>query len=129
MARITILSHWCKLIENLQTSPLGFYDLVEQAIRKREVPEVDSSRVEYHEGSILGAKREYLRVQRKNLAFDICGAPFAIVPEAQISRICVARHQLHFGFVIGEPVPSSQVLSPHFSQGVGFPSFLSQFSL
>jgi len=76
MARVTIISHWSKLIENFQTSPLGFYDLVEQAIKKREVPETEISKVEHHEGGIFAAKREYLRVQRKNLAFDICAAPF-----------------------------------------------------
>ena len=27
-------------------------------------------------GGILSAKREYLRVRRKELAYDICGAPF-----------------------------------------------------
>jgi hypothetical protein len=76
MARVTIISHWCKLIENFQTSPLGFYDLVKQCIDKREVPDTVTSRVEHHEGGIFAAKREYLRVQRKNLAFDICAAPF-----------------------------------------------------
>ncbi len=76
MARTEILSHWCKLIENLQTSSLDFYAAIEQAIKRREVPDTTSSRVEYQEGGIFSAKREYLRVERKNLAFDICGAPF-----------------------------------------------------
>jgi hypothetical protein len=76
MARIQIISHWCKLIENLQTSSLDFYAAIERDIKKREVPEVATSRVEYREGGIFSAKREYLRVERNNLAFDICGAPF-----------------------------------------------------
>jgi hypothetical protein len=76
MARIMIISHWCKLIENHQMSSLDFYNSVEQAIKKREVPETESSRVEYHEGAMFSAKRQYLRIERKNLAFDICAAPF-----------------------------------------------------
>jgi hypothetical protein len=76
MARTEILSHWCKLIENLQTSSLDFYVAIEQAIKKREVPETVTSRIEHQEGGIFSAKRQYLRVERKNLAFDICGAPF-----------------------------------------------------
>lgn len=76
MAQITIISHWCKLIESLQTSPLGFYTLVDQAIKRRQVPDAETRRVEYHESGLFAAKREYLRVQRKTLAYDICGAPF-----------------------------------------------------
>lgn len=76
MARVTIMSHWCKLIEDLQMSPLGFYELVEEAIKRREVPGTESSRIEHKESGAFAAKREYLRVQRKNFAFDICGAPF-----------------------------------------------------
>lgn len=76
MARITIVSHWCQLIENLQYSSMEFYKSVEQAIKKREVPDANPSRVEHYENGIFAAKREYLRIERKNFAFDICAAPF-----------------------------------------------------
>ncbi len=29
----------------------------------------------WKEGGVLSAKREYLRIQRGNLAFDVCTAP------------------------------------------------------
>ena len=70
-----VLSHWCHLIENLQTSPLAFYQSVEQNLVRRAVPALVNTRVEYHEGSIVSAKRQYLRLTREKLAFDICAAP------------------------------------------------------
>jgi hypothetical protein len=71
-----VVSHWAKLVQNLQTSSLDFYRSVEEAIKRREVPEITISRVDMHEGGMLSAKRQYLRVERKRLVFDICAAPF-----------------------------------------------------
>ncbi|MGA2258806.1 MAG: hypothetical protein ABSG53_29415, partial [Thermoguttaceae bacterium] len=45
-------------------------------LHRRKLPDVRVSRVDHHEGGILSAKREYLRVRRKELIFDICAAPF-----------------------------------------------------
>jgi len=67
-----ILSHWYQLIENLQTSPKEFYASVE----RRQVLEAERSRVDWRDGGPLSAKREYFRVKRKELALDICAAPF-----------------------------------------------------
>lgn len=72
----TVISHWYHLTEGLQTSPLEFYGAVEQAIATRQVPDVKTLRVDWREGGVLSAKREYLRVRRKDLIFDVCGAPF-----------------------------------------------------
>jgi hypothetical protein len=71
-----VLSHWCQLIENLQASPLAFYQSVEMNLMKRAVPALNYVRIEYHEGNILSAKRAYLRLSRYKLAFDVCAAPF-----------------------------------------------------
>jgi hypothetical protein len=71
-----VFAHWHKLVENFQTSPLEFYEAVEAAVRKREIPELSTSRVEYHESGALSALRIYSRIQRKKLAFDVCAAPF-----------------------------------------------------
>ncbi len=79
MAKATpsiVFSHWYQLIENLQASPLEFYKAVEQAIERREVPDAERSRVDWREGGLFSAKREYLRVRRKEFIFDICSAPF-----------------------------------------------------
>lgn len=71
-----ILSHWYHSIEGLQESPQQFYSSLEQAINQRQIPNIKLSRVDYREGGVLSAKREYLRVCRKEHIFDICAAPF-----------------------------------------------------
>lgn len=71
-----VLFHWSVLIEDLEASPQGFYESVEAAIQKRKIPEAAVSRFEYFEGGVLSAKRQYLRVTREKLIFDICGAPY-----------------------------------------------------
>ncbi|MEK7630502.1 MAG: hypothetical protein AAB417_00510 [Patescibacteria group bacterium] len=71
-----IISHWHRLIENLETSSLEFYTAVEKAIEKRQVPDGKPSRIDWQEGGLLSAKREYLRVSRGRHSFDICAAPF-----------------------------------------------------
>ncbi len=74
--RTVVLSHWYTLVENLKASPAEFYQRVEKAIAERQVPLLERSRVEWHEGGVLSAKREYLRLARQRLVFDICAAPF-----------------------------------------------------
>jgi hypothetical protein len=71
-----ILSHWNGLIEGLQASPMQFYAAVEEALERREIPDAKRSRVDWREGGIFSAKREYLRVSRFAHVVDICGAPF-----------------------------------------------------
>jgi len=71
-----VFSHWYHLIENFQQSSQEFYSSLEQAIKKRNLPDVRISRIDFKEGNIFSAQREYLRVKRKELVFDICAAPF-----------------------------------------------------
>jgi hypothetical protein len=71
-----VQSHWCKLIEGLEASPMKFYEEVEVAVSRRLIPESDNSRIDWNEAGLLSAKREYLRVKRGPYAIDICGAPF-----------------------------------------------------
>jgi hypothetical protein len=71
-----VISHWHHPIENFQTSTMEFYAAVEQALAPKQIPEYSTSRVDWKEGGVLSARREYLRVQRGKLAFDICAAPF-----------------------------------------------------
>lgn len=72
-----VFSHWYHMIDGLQASPMEFYASVEAAIQKRSVPDLRISRVDWREGGVFSAKREYLRVQRYEYVFDVCGAPFA----------------------------------------------------
>lgn len=76
MAEVTIVSNWHNLLENFQTSPKQFYDSVEEAVKKREIPDCKVSRVSISEGGLFSSSREYLRVARKDFKFDICASPF-----------------------------------------------------
>lgn len=71
-----VISHWYMLIEDFETSGLDFYAAVEEAIKERNVPDAELSRVEWQEGGLVTARREYLRIKRSRLAFDVCAAPF-----------------------------------------------------
>jgi hypothetical protein len=71
-----VFAHWHKLVPDFSASPQEFYTALEAAVRKREVPDLKTSRIEYHESGVFSALRIYFRIQRKKLAFDICAAPF-----------------------------------------------------
>jgi hypothetical protein len=73
---ILVIGHWSKLIENLQASPKEFYTSVEQGIERRQVPSISNSRVDWKEGGLFTAWREYLRINREKEVIDICGAPY-----------------------------------------------------
>ena len=75
-APVEILSHWYHLTENLQASSLEFYKAVEQALERRQVPGARPARVSWPESGWFSARRQYLRIKRKKLVFDICAAPF-----------------------------------------------------
>jgi hypothetical protein len=66
---------WCQLIKGVSASPKEVYDIIEQHIAAREVPELEITREFWHEGGALSAKREYLRLARERLVFEICAAP------------------------------------------------------
>ena len=70
------LGNWHKLFGEFETSPTEFYASVEQGIRRRKIPDVLVSRVDWRESGLTSAKRQYLRVTRGQYVFDICAAPF-----------------------------------------------------
>lgn len=71
-----VISHWHQLIENCQTSSMGFYESVEAAVLARATPEIHGARVEHKEAGLASASRIYVRIHRGKHAFDICAAPF-----------------------------------------------------
>lgn len=71
-----VISHWYSLVPSFNTSPKEFYDTVEQELKTRQVPGLELFHVEFAEGGMLSAKREYLRMTRERLVFDVCAAPF-----------------------------------------------------
>ncbi len=72
----TAIGHWAQLMEGMQASSLDFYDAIEAAIKRREIPDCKLRRVLWPEGGFLSARREYLRAKRAGYHIDICGAPF-----------------------------------------------------
>ena len=74
--KIDVILHWHHLVENFSTSPQEFYSLLEKAIAQRQIPNLEISRVEWKEGGLLSANREYLRLSRERLIGYICAAPF-----------------------------------------------------
>ena len=71
-----VISHWYALVPDFQSSTQEFYASIEKELEARKVPDLEISRVEFAEGGVLSAKREYLRMTRERLVFDICAAPF-----------------------------------------------------
>jgi hypothetical protein len=71
-----VISHWHLLVDDFNTSALDFYSSVEAALAARQVPDIATSRIDWKEGGLLSARREYFRVARGRLTFDICAAPY-----------------------------------------------------
>lgn len=71
-----IHSKWHHHFNNLQFSTQEFYALVEIKLKEENIKGIHLERVSYTEGGIFSSKREYLRISRKGLIFDICAAPF-----------------------------------------------------
>ena len=68
--------HWYSAVDNFEFASNDFYQLIQTELATRQVPGLGMSRVEFSEGGLLSVKREYLRLQRERLVFDICAAPF-----------------------------------------------------
>ena len=71
-----VISHWHVLLDDHHASALDYYVAVEEELKRREVPGLRTERVDYREGGVTTAKREYLRIARERLTFDLCAAPF-----------------------------------------------------
>lgn len=67
---------WYVPLDNFEFSTDDFYKRIEKELDARKVPSLEMSRVEFSEGGFLSDKRQYLRLRRERLAFDICAAPF-----------------------------------------------------
>src|SRR5690348_8792461 len=68
--------HWYSAIDNFQFLSSDFYRMIQEQLDLRKVPGLEVSRIEFSEGGLLSHKREYLRLKRERLVFDICAAPF-----------------------------------------------------
>lgn len=53
-----------------------FYQSVQEAITKRQIPDVKFSRVKYSQSGMFGNSREYLHIVKDEFVYDICAAPY-----------------------------------------------------
>jgi len=74
--REEVHKHWYCPVDNFEFGSNDFYQRIERELAARKVPGLDMARVEFSEGGLLSDKREYLRLKRERLVFDICAAPF-----------------------------------------------------
>jgi hypothetical protein len=71
-----VIEHWYALVPGFSASGKAFYEGIEKDLKDREVPGLDIAYVDFAEGGVLSSKRQYLRMTRERLVFDICAAPF-----------------------------------------------------
>jgi hypothetical protein len=71
-----VISNWAGLIPFYTMSADDFYKQVEDNIAKHEMPDVTTQRVNQKEAGLLSASREYFRIRRGNLIYEVCAAPF-----------------------------------------------------
>lgn len=71
-----VISHWYVPIPDFQSTVGDFYDAVEAGLGERRVPGMDVNRILVPDGGMLSDQREYLRMRRERLVFDVCSAPF-----------------------------------------------------
>jgi hypothetical protein len=70
------IGNWSHLFPDIQHDPNSFYDLIENLLREKQVPDFSSKKVTISEGGILSHNRLYLEVSRGDYIFHICAAPW-----------------------------------------------------
>lgn len=73
-----ILAHWYTRLDTFSFSTQEFYERITAGINRRNIPDLRLSRVVLSEGGPLSHGRDYLRIERGDLSFDMCAAPFGI---------------------------------------------------
>lgn len=74
--RENILSNWSVLLDDYNTSGQDFFDKIKDNIKAREVPGYYTSIIKRSESGALSAKREYFRIVKGDLIFDVGASPY-----------------------------------------------------
>ena len=77
-SQANVLSHWYTPVPSFNMSTQEFYKKVEAELKTQQVPGLTISRPEFSEAGLFSAKRQYLRLKRDDVLFDICAAPFGV---------------------------------------------------
>jgi hypothetical protein len=75
-SKADVIDHWYALVPGFASSSKDFYESIEKELKERLIPGLEIFHVDFAEGGVLSNKREYLRMTRERLVFDICAAPF-----------------------------------------------------
>lgn len=70
------VSHWYQTIDGLTSTPSEFYEAVQARLGEQNIPGLVIKSVSFREGGILSDKRDYLRIRRETISYDLCVAPF-----------------------------------------------------
>lgn len=73
---VEVLSNWRQLFPFFSLSAEQFYSTIEEMVKKHQMPDIKIERVQQKEKGLFSSSREYLRVRRGYLIFEICAAPF-----------------------------------------------------
>ena len=71
-----VSSRWHHSFPEQEFSTKEIYAAVTSAVYARQIPGVTIGKANHFQAGYLQGKREYLKVQRDNLMFLICAAPF-----------------------------------------------------
>lgn len=74
--RAFVQHQWIVPLEDFQSDVGQFYSAIEDTIRERRLPPMNLLRIPWREGSLFSSGREYLRIMRERLVFDIGCGPF-----------------------------------------------------
>jgi hypothetical protein len=74
--KVEVHQHWYVPLFDFRISTQEFYSAIEKELEERKVPDLEIVRVDFAEGGLLSAQRQYLRLRRERLVLDICSAPF-----------------------------------------------------
>lgn len=66
-----ILARWQAKLIGVDCSPMEFFEMVENAVIERELPDVSFSLVMRREGGWFSPRRMYLRIRCRKLYFDV----------------------------------------------------------
>ena len=73
---VEVLSNWRQLFPFFSFPAELFYSTIEEMVKKHQMPNIKIERVQQKEKGLFSSSREYLRVRRGYLIFEICAAPF-----------------------------------------------------
>lgn len=71
-----VYSQWITPLLEFTSDTGRFYAAIEEGLKEWQVPELVTERILYKDGGPLSPAREYLRVRRESLVFDIVSAKF-----------------------------------------------------